>query len=205
MAVHDDFPKILFMEEKVVPDPQKIPLVLLLQRHFGPHARMGKEIVPVRERRCETEEKMMMAIGQRSTERRCGFLLCMGVVVASRRLNTVREKRGDTAHLQPLGQYRRFAQRLNCKELVIAFQTENLVLSLAVDEQIKHTTRIRSTIDIVAEEDLHGVPYRPGAQILVNPREQCGQKIGSPVYVANSVNAFSDRGARFCLFPGGRA
>ena len=99
MTVYDDFLKILFMQQEVVADPQKIPLVLVLQRHLRPHASMSEEIVAVRERRCEAKEKMMMALGQRPTERRGGFPLCLNIIVAARRLYTVRKKRGDAAHL----------------------------------------------------------------------------------------------------------
>jgi hypothetical protein len=77
------------------------------------------------------------------------------------------------------------------------------VLSLAVNQQIKHTSRIRSAIDIVTKENLHSVPDWPGAQIIVNPGEQRDQKVGSPMNIAYSVNALSDRGARLSPFSGG--
>jgi hypothetical protein len=79
------------------------------------------------------------------------------------------------------------------------------MLSLTVDQQIDYTPGIRSAIDIVAKEDLHGVPYWPGTQISVNTAEQREQKVGSPMHVAYGVNALSGRGARFCLFPAARA
>jgi hypothetical protein len=77
------------------------------------------------------------------------------------------------------------------------------VLSLPIDQQVKHLPRTRSAIYIITQEDLHRVSDRPRVEVIVDPPEQRYQKVGPTVYVTDRVNTFADWGTRFRLFPGG--
>src|SRR5260370_37986400 len=70
MSMDDDLAERLFVEQKILSDPEQIRFALLPKRNARTHAGMYEEIVAARERGGEAVEKSTMEFGQRAFERR---------------------------------------------------------------------------------------------------------------------------------------
>ncbi len=95
----------------------------------------------------------------------------------------------QAAELPPLREHVGIDEKLQQTGLVIAEQADHAPVSPPLIEHRDHIARIRSAIDVVAEEHLDR-PRRPElADIGIDAGADLAQQIGVPVDVADGVDA----------------
>ena len=173
-------------KQEVVADPEQVFPALLVERDAGPDAGMYEEIAAVhitdRQRAQEGKMGRRHLVNQRLRE--CPAFLSVGI---RRGRQPVGHQRLQAAELPPLREHVGIDEKLQQTGLVIAEQADHAPVSPPLIEHRDHIARIRSAIDVVAEEHLDR-PRRPElADIGIDAGADLAQQIGVPVDVADGV------------------
>ena len=72
---------------------------------------------------------------------------------------------------------------------MVTLERNEAVLSLASDQHFNHLPRVRATVNVVAKKDLHGFGGGPRFEVVINAGKDGRQEIGTPVDIANGINA----------------
>ena len=102
---------------------------------------------------------------------RYGKPIPLGSLLVQRRHDAIRHQGLQPAVLPPLLDSSWIAQELGQKHLVVAFQTNCLVRSTALDQTIKNLPRRRSAVDVITQKHLYWAIDRAGSQVGVDARE----------------------------------
>ena len=153
-----DRPEIFLRVQEFLPDPKEVMFTLLIERNLGPHAGVGKKVVPDAARKPQPFIEMKMSLWQRRTEllSQLGKLLW---TAPCRELNslgfdTVRQKCSVSAMVEPMRASIRVVEEREKQILVVSFEKYRRVLRReTADQPLDDAIRIRAAINIVSEKD----------------------------------------------------
>lgn len=184
--MHDDGAEILFAGKECLANAEQVVFDLAIERNAGPDAGMDKQVIALAVIERERLEKHKMLGWYASTP--------FGARRIGRDAPTA--QCSISAHIQPIRRSSAVArQSAQCGTLVIAQQIDcgQSRGGWSGGQQRKHTSAVRTEVDIIAKMQQHRRPWRTLRQIIGDRRVQLAQLRQTAMDVPDRVHAAAER------------
>ena len=193
-------PKSASEEEEGLANPDQVFRILLLYRAARPDAGMNEQIwAELHPAPQSLEESAMIGgkmIGKGGANSR-KFPLCR----ERADIQAVGSKRCVAAVMKPVREALRLGEGVEQHILVVSNQADTLVGNWrGADQALDELARLRTSVDVVAEEDFHRLFWARSREIGADERLHGPQKVKPPMQIADGIDGKAVRqGARRAL------
>jgi DDE superfamily endonuclease len=178
VAVHNDLAEPVLVQEKVFPGPQQVVLVLLRQRDTGSNTGVREEVIAAGDGLLQTRQEATVALGQVGVK--ClSQLAPLALIRIDDRRHAVGQKRLEPSELSPVIERGGIAQKPRNIGFVVALEADHAMALATRNQKIEHFTRLRSAVDVIAEQNLNDPGGRVGGHVGVDPGKERPEQVGA--------------------------
>lgn len=200
MPVNDELSEVLLVQQEVLPDPQQVFILLLIERDAGPHAGMHEKEIAAGERTRHPVDQPEVLLRNRARKFARQFAPLLGAGLGGR-FQSVGLQRLQSAELAPMGKQVGTGGEVAKQGFMIALEQQDLLMARARDQAVEHVAAGGPAIDIVAEKNLHRVRRRMPGPVGIDPRQHVDECVVHAVDVRDGVDAqpVGQAGRRFAM------